>query len=107
MPEYRSHDNTSPFATAPFSRVRSNSTRVLPVTISKAHLVITTRVKLRNKDIEESRVKVIGERVLQTDEFRSRYASCGVVGGGESNHRVLLLGDLGSGRPFLFGKDEL
>jgi len=83
MPEYRSHDNTSPFAsTAPFSRVRSNSTRVPLVTISKAHLVIATRVKLRNKDIEESRVKVIGERVLQTDEFRSRYASRGVVGGG-------------------------
>lgn len=82
--------NTGPFAsTTPFSRVRSNSTRVLPATISKAHLVIATRAKLRNEDIEENRVKIIGEQVLQTDEFRSRYA---IRGGSESNHGVLLLG---------------
>jgi len=55
--------------------------------------------RLRHKDIQESRVKDVGEWVLQTEEFRSWHAG---GGGSESNNAVLFChGGPGVGKTFI------
>ena len=55
--------------------------------------------RLRHKDIQERRVKNVGEWVLQTQEFRSWHAS---YGGSESDNAVLFCyGDPGVGKTFI------
>ena len=55
--------------------------------------------RLRHKDIQESRVKNVGEWVLQTEKFKSWYASSG---GNESDNAVLFCyGDPGVGKTFI------
>jgi len=54
---------------------------------------------LRHRAIQESRVKNIGEWVLETEEYRSWYASSG---GSESDKAVLFCyGDPGVGKTFI------
>jgi len=55
--------------------------------------------KLRHKDIQESRVENIGEWVLETEEFRSWYASSGRSG--SDNAVLFCYGDPGVGKTFI------
>ena len=56
--------------------------------------------KLRHQDIRDSRVKTIGEWVLQTEEFRSWYAGSA---GGESDNGILFCnGDPGVGKTYIW-----
>jgi len=55
--------------------------------------------RLRHKNIQESRVENVGEWVLQTEEFKSWYASSGQS---ESDNAVLFCyGDPGVGKTFI------
>ena len=55
--------------------------------------------RLRHKAIQESRVESVGEWVLETEEFKSWYASSG---GSESDKAVLFCyGDPGVGKTFI------
>jgi len=54
--------------------------------------------KLRHKDIQDRRVENIGEWVLETEEFKSWYASGG--GSGSDNAVLLCYGDPGVGKTF-------
>ena len=55
--------------------------------------------RLRHKAIQESRVKNVGEWALETEEFKSWYASSG---GSESDKAVLFCyGDPGVGKTFI------
>ena len=54
--------------------------------------------RLRHKDIQERRVESIGEWVLETEEFKSWYASSG--GSGSDNAVLFCYGDPGVGKTF-------
>ena len=55
--------------------------------------------KLRHQDIRDRRVENVGEWLLQTEEFRSWYAS---NEGGEPDNAVLFCyGDPGTGKTFI------
>jgi len=55
--------------------------------------------KLRHKDIQDRRVENVGEWVLETEEFRSWYASS--EGGGSDNAVLFCYGDPGVGKTFI------
>ena len=55
--------------------------------------------RLRHHDIRDRRVENIGDWLLQTEEFKSWYASSG---GGESDNAVLFCyGDPGAGKTYI------
>ena len=55
--------------------------------------------RLRHKDIQDRRVENIGEWVLETEEFKSWYASSG--GSGSDNAVLFCYGDPGVGKTFI------
>ena len=55
--------------------------------------------KLRHKDIQDRRVENIGEWVLETEEFKSWYASS--EEGGSDNAVLFCYGDPGVGKTFI------
>ena len=55
--------------------------------------------RLRHTDIQERRVENIGEWVLETEEFKSWYASSG--GNGSDNAVLFCYGDPGVGKTFI------
>ena len=55
--------------------------------------------RLRHKAIQESRVESVGEWVLETEEFRSWYASSG--GSGSDKSVLFCYGDPGAGKTFI------
>ena len=55
--------------------------------------------RLRHKDIQDRRVENIGEWVLETEAFKSWYASSG--GNGADNAVLFCYGDPGVGKTFI------
>ena len=55
--------------------------------------------RLRHKDIQDRRVEDIGEWVLETEAFKSWYASSG--GNGSDNAVLFCYGDPGVGKTFI------
>jgi len=99
MSQYRLHDNTDSFnITGSYNNVWNDC--VIADDQSQILTWLSTlEPRLRHKDIQESRVGNVGEWVLQTEEFRSWYASSG---GSESDKAVLFCyGDPGVGKTFI------
>ena len=93
------HNNTDSFnITSSFNNVWNGCT----ITDDQSQILAwlsTIEPRLRHKDIQESRVENVGEWVLQTEEFKSWYASSGRS---ESDNGVLFCyGDPGVGKTFI------
>jgi len=98
MAQHRFHDNTKSFNNNSFNTVSYSCT----VADDRSQLLTwlsPLEPRLRHKTIQESRVKGVGEWVLETEEFGSWYAGSG---GSESNKAVLFCyGDPGVGKTFI------
>jgi len=84
--------------TSPFNRVWNNYT----VANNRSQILTwlsPLEARLRHQGIRRARAENVGEWVLQTEEFRSWYASSG---GDESENAVLFCyGDPGVGKTFI------
>ena len=98
MSQYRFHDNVNSFNNNCFNTVSYNCT----VADDRSQILAwlsPLEPRLRHKDVQEGRVKTVGEWVLQTEEFRGWY---GGNEGSESNKAVLFCyGDPGVGKTFI------
>ena len=99
MSQNRFHNNTGSFNnTNSFNNVWNNCT-VADERSQMLTWLSPLEPRLRHKDIQESRVKGVGEWVLQTKEFRSW---CTGSGESESDKPVLFFyGDPGVGKTFI------
>ena len=98
MSEYRFHDNTNSNTASSFDNVW-NSYTVADYRSQILTWLSPLEPRLRHKDIQESRVKGVGQWVLQTEEFKSWHAG---NGGGESDKAVLFCyGDPKVGKTFI------
>ena len=94
-----SHHNTNSFNTNnSYNKVLNNCTIV-----DDRPQILTwlspLEPKLRHKSIQESRVEKVGEWVLETEEFKSWYASSGESG--FDNAILFCYGDPGVGKTFI------
>ena len=98
MSQYRFHDNTNSFNTNSLNKVLNNCI----VTDDRPQILAwlsPLEHGLRHKDIQESRAENVGDWVLETEEFRSWYASSG--GSGSDNAVLFCYGDPGVGKTFI------
>jgi len=98
MAQHRLHDNINSLNNNSFNTVSYNYT----VADDRSQILTwlsPLEPRLRHKDIQESRVKNVGEWVLQTEEFKGWYSSSG---GTESDKAILFChGDPGVGKTFI------
>jgi len=98
MSQYRLHDNINSNNTSSFNNVWINYT----VADDRSQILTwlsPLEPRLRHKDIQENRVRSVGEWVLQTEEFKGWQA--GSRGGMSGNAVLFCYGDPGVGKTFI------